>query len=130
MGPYAAAMNKPSKWVAGFVLAAAGVFGAAGSALAWHHGPRVTFGLHFGPYWGPGWGPGWYYPPPYYYPPAVVVAAPPAAPPVYVERNEASAPAQSQGYWYYCEQSRGYYPYVKDCPGGWKAVPPAPPPAQ
>ena len=38
MGPYAAAMNKPSKWVAGFVLAAAGVFGAAGSALAWHHG--------------------------------------------------------------------------------------------
>ena len=63
----------------------------------------------------------------YYYPPAVVMG-PPAAPPVYVERNDAAR--ESQGYWYYCEQSRGYYPYVKDCPGGWKAVPPAPPPAQ
>lgn len=120
-------MNKRSKWIAGFALAAAGIFGCAAPALAWHHGPRVVFGLNFGPYWGPGWGPGWYYPPAYY-PPAVVVAAPPAAPPVYVERND--APAQAQSYWYYCETSRGYYPYVKDCPGGWKAVPPAPPPAQ
>jgi hypothetical protein len=54
--------------------------------------------------------------------------APPASPPVYVERSDAPAPAQS--YWYYCEASRGYYPYVKECPGGWKAVPPAPAPAQ
>ena len=121
-------MNKPSKWAAGAVLAAAALFGAAAPAVAHGHG-RVHFGLglHFGPYWGgPFWGPGWY-PAPYYYPPAVIVA-PPAAPPVYVERND--APAQSQGYWYYCETSRGYYPYVKECPGGWKAVPPAPPPAQ
>ena len=36
----------------------------------------------------------------------------------------------NSGYWYYCETSRGYYPYVKDCPSGWKAVPPAPAPAQ
>lgn len=118
-------MKKPSKWLIGVALAAAGTF-AAGSALAWHHGPRVTFGFNFGPYWGPYWGPAWYYPPPYYYPPAVVVAAP-AAPPVYVERSDEPQP---QSYWYYCEQSRGYYPYVKECPGGWKAVPPAPAPAQ
>ncbi len=122
-------MKRPSKWIIGLALAAAGAFGA-GSALAWHHGgSRVTFGFNFGPYWGPYWGPGWYYPPPYYYPPyyppAVVVAPP--APQQYVERSDQPAP---QSYWYYCETSRGYYPSVKECPSGWKAVPPAPAPAQ
>jgi hypothetical protein len=116
-------MNKPSKIIIGLAVAAAGVLGVAGSAFAWHHGPRVVLGFNVGPYWGPYWGPA-YYPAPYYYPP--VVAAPPA-PPVYVERNE---PAAQANYWYYCETARGYYPYVKDCPGGWRAVPPAPAPAQ
>lgn len=123
-------MDKPSKWVAAAALAASALLGAAPALAHGHGGGRVHFGigLNFGPpYWGPYWGPAWYYPPPYYYPPAVVVAQPPA-PPVYVERSD--QPAQSQGYWYYCESSRGYYPYVKECPGGWKAVPPAPPPAQ
>lgn len=115
------------KLMIGLALAAAAALGA-GSALA--HGPRVSIGVGFGPpYWGPYWGPywasPWYYPPPVYYPPAVVVAAPPA-PTHYIERADQPQPA----YWYYCEASRGYYPYVKDCPGGWKAVPPAPPPAQ
>jgi len=119
-------MKKPSKLLVGLALAAAGAFGA-GSALAWHHGPRVSIGLGFGPYWGPGpyWASPWYYPPVMAYPPAVVVAQP-AAPAQYVERAD---PPQS-GYWYYCETSRGYYPYVKDCPSGWKAVPPTPPPSQ
>ena len=77
----------------------------------------MVFGFNVGPAWGPYWGPGWYYPPPYYYPPAVVVA-PPAAPAQYVERSDQPA----QNYWYYCEASRGYYPYVKDCPD-WMVVP-------
>jgi hypothetical protein len=118
-------MNKPSKWIIALVMLAAGAVGA-GSAFAWHHGPRVSIGLGFGPYWGPYWGPGYYYPPPaYYYPPPYAVA--PAAPAQYVERSD--QPLQ-QGYWYYCETSRGYYPYVKECATGWKAVPPAPAPAQ
>ena len=123
-------MNRPSKWVAGVVLAAAAL--AAGAPALAHGGGRVHFGIgvNFGPYWGPYWGPAWYYPPPYYYyPPPVVVA--PAAPQTYVERGEPpQQQQQSQAYWYYCEASRGYYPYVKECPGGWRAVPPAPPPAQ
>ena len=126
-------MNKPSKLLIGLALAAAGVVGA-GSAFAhggFHHGPRVSIGFGFGPYWGPGyWGPGYWGPPyyPYYAAPvyAPVVVAPPA-PAQYIERSD--QPLQS-GYWYYCETSRGYYPYVKDCASGWKAVPPAPPPAQ
>jgi len=116
-------MKKPSKLLIGLALAAAGVLGA-GSAMAWHHGgPRVAIGFNVGPYWGPGpfWGPYPYYYPAYY-PPAVVVSPP--QPVQYVERNE--QPLQS-GYWYYCETSRGYYPYVKECASGWKAVPPSPP---
>ncbi|HUQ76729.1 MAG TPA: hypothetical protein VM183_18570 [Burkholderiales bacterium] len=115
------------KLLFGLALAAAGALCAV-PAFAWHHhhGPRVSIGLGFGPYWGPSfWGPPYpYYAAPAYYPPVVVA---PAAPAQYVERND--QPLQS-GYWYYCETSRGYYPYVKDCASGWKAVPPAPPPAQ
>jgi hypothetical protein len=117
-------MKNPSKLLVGIALAAAGVLGA-GSAFAWHHGPRVVFGFNVGPYWGPYWGAPYYYPGPAYYPAPVVVSPP--APAQYVERSDQP---QSSGYWYYCETSRGYYPYVKECPSGWRAVPPAPAPAQ
>ena len=94
------------------------------SGAAFAHGRgggRVHLGFHFG---FPMYHSFWHYPPPYYYYPPTVVVSPPPAPPVYVERERA------EDYWYYCEQERGYYPYVKQCPGGWKRVPPAPPPAQ
>ena len=91
---------------------------ASGSALA-HGRARVQLGFHFG---FPLYAPYWHYPPPVYYYPYPAVVAPPASLPVYVERNEE--------WWYYCEQTRAYYPYVKECPMGWKRVPPAPPPAQ
>ena len=61
-------------------------------------------------------------------PPAVVYPAPVVvqqSPPVYTERQDV-APANEQGYWYYCAASRGYYPYAKECPGGWQKVPPTP----
>ncbi|HSF29087.1 MAG TPA: hypothetical protein VLK82_01250 [Candidatus Tectomicrobia bacterium] len=61
---------------------------------------------------------------PYVYPPAVV-AAPPVyvqpAPQVYVQ------PPPPQPYWYYCDDPQGYYPYVPQCPGGWRQVTPTPP---
>jgi hypothetical protein len=28
--------------------------------------------------------------------------------------------------WYYCDASGAYYPYVANCPGGWKVVPATP----
>jgi hypothetical protein len=95
---------------------------ASAPALAWHHG-RVHFGVVIGAPFYP-----WYYPPPYYYYPPVVVA--PAPPPTYIEQGVAQpAPApQSQGSWYYCAESRTYYPYVKECPGGWQRVTPQPAP--
>jgi hypothetical protein len=67
-----------------------------------------------------------YYPAPYYYYPPV--AAMPYSSPDYIEQGEA-APEQSQGYWYYCADAKAYYPYVKDCPGGWQRVMPQASPA-
>src|SRR6185295_17897491 len=103
------------------VLALAALLAATDAAFA--HGGRVRFGVYVGgPYWGPywGWGPAYYYPPPYYYyPPA------PAQPTEYIERIDSS----ERGWWYYCEQSRGYYPYVKECSSGWQRVAPTPPSA-
>ena len=61
------------------------------------------------------------YPDPYIPPVVVVQPAPvPAPPPVTVVQPQAQS-------WYYCESSKGYYPYVAVCPEGWKAVPATPP---
>jgi hypothetical protein len=80
------------------VLALAGaLFGGP----AWGHA-RVAIGVAIGPFW---WPAPWYYPPPYYYSPPVVVQ--PA--PIYIQRPG----------W-------GYYPYVRECPGGWRRVPARP----
>jgi hypothetical protein len=93
----------------------------AGTSVMAHGKSQVRLGVHFGfPVFYSSW---WYAPPPvYYYPyPAVVV---PPSPPVYVEKE------QAENWWYYCDQSKGYYPYVKECPGGWQRVPPTPPAAK
>ena len=87
------------------------------------HGGRVFVGIGVGvPFW---------YPFPYAYPYPYPVYSPPvvveSSPPVYIQR-EAPPQAQSQ-YWYYCQGSQAYYPYVNECPGGWlQVVPQASPP--
>jgi hypothetical protein len=68
-------------------------------------------------------GSSWYfYPTPVYpYPspwePAPVVIVP------QVESIPTPPPTQ---YWYYCEASRSYYPYVSTCTSSWKPVPATP----
>jgi hypothetical protein len=131
---------KTTKTVLAFVLLLMGVL-AAEPAFAWGHS-RVRVGVFIGapligfgyPYYYPpyGYAP-YYYPPysyaPYYYPPyypaPVVVQQQPT---VYVEQpgQPAASQPQSQGYWYYCADSRAYYPYVKECPAGWQRVAPQP----
>ncbi len=69
-------------------------------------GPRL--GVSIWPYWDPYWAP-------YAAPPVVV--APPTQ--VYVQ------PAPPT--WYYCDNPQGYYPYVQQCPSGWRPVFPTPP---
>lgn len=115
------------------------LLGAAGVGNAWadrgHH--RSHFGIMIGPYWGPSYySPFPYYYPPYspyspYYNPPVVIERP--APQVYIEQlpapaaPPAAAVAPPVNYWYYCAAANGYYPYVKECRGGWQKVLPQPP---
>lgn len=109
-------------------LAAAACLAASGAAQA-----HWRVGVYMG---GPAY--------PYYYP-APVVPAPyyyaPYPPPVvvqpdypdttYVERSQVSgdqAGAQpQQGTWWYCDKTKTYYPYVKECASGWREVPANPP---
>lgn len=122
---------KTTRTVLAFVVLMMGVL-AAEPAFAWGHSRvRVGVGLYIGvPFVGyPYYYPPYHYAPyyyPAYYPPPVVVQQ---QAPVYVEQNPQPAPAaqpQSSGYWYYCADSRAYYPYVKECPGGWQRVAPQP----
>jgi hypothetical protein len=97
---------------------------ASGSAMADHDG-HVRFGVTLGvPLYAPGYYSPYYgYPyPAYAYPPVVVQSAPP----VYVEQSPARA-APAPAYWYYCAESKSYYPYVSECPAGWQRVPAQPP---
>ena len=101
-----------------------------------HHGgySGVRVGFYVGgpigfPYYYPSY-PHFSYPYPAYpyYPAPVVVQQQPT---VYVERPiqqsaPAASPQQMQGYWYYCADSRMYYPYVKECASAWQRVAPQP----
>ena len=119
------AMKTSRKVVVGVALAlAAGMVQAdRGGRHGGHwHGPRVgvVIGAPFGWY-----GPPFWYGPPYWYEPPMVVQSPP---PVYIERGaDVAGEGPEPYYWYHCSKPEGYYPYVKDCPGGWKKVVPTPP---
>ncbi len=100
----------------------------------WHGGGWHGGGWHghghssFGVFIGPGW---WGYPYPYYYPyypyysyPYPYYYTPPTIPQQQYEYVEPEAPS----YWYFCQNPKGYYPYVKQCPKGWLKVVPKPVP--
>ena len=130
-------MKHYSKAVAVLMLL---VFGAAASesAIAQHHG-GVRFGVNIGiPLFGPGYYSGYYPYPAYPYPadpypgPDYAYPGPAMAPSGayaeqgYAQAAPAPAPAPQQD-WYYCPNSKSYYPYVRECPGGWQRVPSQPP---
>jgi hypothetical protein len=85
-----------------------------------------------GPFWGSPWYyPSYYYPySPYYYPYYAPTVEVPAEPSVYIERSQSGSSSTPSGVWYYCADSKAYYPYVKECPGGWQTVPAEPPSEQ
>jgi hypothetical protein len=66
-----------------------------------------------------------------YFPPALPssVVAVSTEPQVYIERSDAQ-PASSQPageWWYYCADSKAYYPYVNECAQAWQRVATEPP---
>lgn len=102
------------------------------------------FGIGFG-WWG--WDPYWYpaqyyYPGPYPYPYPYPYAYPyayapyPASAPPYPPSGPQASPAQQASagapppqFWYYCDDPKGYYPQVPNCPTAWHEVSATPPTA-
>ena len=92
-------------------------------------GPRVGVVIgapYYDPFWDPFWGYSYY---PYSYPPYPYRYREPLPPPDYGDYSNDVAPqgpppAQS---WYYCDNPKGYYPYVKTCRDEWQPVPATPP---
>jgi hypothetical protein len=98
----------------------------------WHDG-------RFGWWWiadgGWYWYPGPVYPYPTYVPPAppvAIEAPPPPAPEIVTPVPPPPAPATGAPpaqFWYYCDESKAYYPYVATCNGPWRQVSAVPPPS-
>lgn len=123
-------------WARGGHGGGGGEHGGGGHGGGHRHYSHNHFNLGFGiggynsGFYGSNYGYGYgyrdpfFYRRPYNYGPTVVV---PMTPPVYVQREEVRPPAQPQtNYWHYCQDPDGYYPYVKQCPGGWLQVAPQP----
>jgi hypothetical protein len=108
-------------------------FAGAGTVQADRHG-----GGHGGGYSGWEWLPFWFGVTaiatlPYYLAPrnppqtVIIQQQPPPAGAGYVQSPPPFEQTVVQNYWYYCQNPKGYYPYVKECSNGWmKVVPKVP----
>ncbi len=107
-----------------FLFVAVAVLLVAGVPPVYAHGHGGGFrgSIWIGPGWGPWWGGPYYYP--YYYAPPVVIER---QPPVYEYEQQAPQTQEQPYYWYFCPDAKAYYPYVKQCPGGWMKVIPSRP---
>lgn len=146
-------MNFTKKFIAAALLAVAAVSTPALADRGGHRGGGWQHGYHgHGGGWHRGYGNAgaiiggaivagallspWYYPgyyPGYYSTYPTVVEVSPAAPTVYVQQPQAVQPAavaaaDPGSWWYYCNESRAYYPYVKECASPWQRVAPTPNP--
>jgi hypothetical protein len=99
----------------------------------WHHGGGGWgHGGYYGGYglgmFGLGYGLGYYggypYGGYYDYPSTAVVV--PQTPPTYIQQTPTASQQYQSGYWYYCSNPKGFYPYVKECLTSWQQVEPRP----
>jgi hypothetical protein len=83
----------------------------------WSHG---WHGGHFGWWWfaGGGW---------FFYPYAVYPYPDYVSTTYYDDGDYAPAGNGGGSSWYYCDNPKGYYPYVQSCNGPWRPVPATPP---
>ena len=103
------------RWGAGAVIGSALVAGALLSP--WYYRPYYSYPAYY----------------PAYYP-SYSVYEYPAAPTVYYQQPVApavtvapAAPTESGNWWYYCNDTRSYYPYVQSCASQWQRVAPQSP---
>lgn len=98
------------------------LFGANVFARGWghHYGQHGRYS-HLGIVIGAPliWPPYPYY---YSYPHTQVVVE--RQPQIYVQREVPAVQAAPSNYWYFCPDTRSYYPYAQSCPSGWLQVVP------
>ncbi len=108
-----------------------GHFNGGSRGGGWYRGGPGWWGLGLG--LGLGWDasyygdpyagyPGYYSP----YDPSAMIDEP-LQRPVPPEGNATPPNPSSASNWYYCYSSKGYYPYVSQCPEGWRLIPTIPP---
>src|SRR2546426_4778154 len=123
-----------------------GNWSGGGRGGSWHGGGMSPGGWHGGGWHGGGWhgrhhffgprvflgvgvaAPFWWYPYGYAYP--YPYAYPAYSPPEVAESSPQTSiqpDTQAQQSCHDCQSPQGYYPYVKECPGGWQQVAPQPP---
>lgn len=111
--------------------------GIGGYYDPWLWNGYYSSGFWGGSYYNPGFfGPGLYgyrtfgytdpFFTPYYTYPRTVVAPSPPRPPAYIQQQTPQRTESITSYWHYCKDPEGYYPHIKDCPGGWLRVAPQP----
>lgn len=107
-------MAKAFAWI---LAGCVGLLALAGTADAHGGRGRVHFGVVVG---APLWWHAWPHYPRYYE--RVIVERP--GPTVYVEKDAADDERDADQYWYFCPDSKTYYPYVKQCSSPWQRVVP------
>jgi len=97
-------------------------FGIAAAALTF---PFWAARPYYNPYYGHAYYPSYGYAPNYGY---AGYGYGPSAPAQYVERaqlEQRAVPQQSPSY-FFCQSTNSYYPYARQCPGGWQRIPASP----
>jgi hypothetical protein len=105
-----------------------GGHGGGWGGHGWHHHGYGCCGWGFG-FVDPFWYPYPWYPYPwidYGYDYSYAYVAPPVAPMPPADSSAAPPAAPAPSYWYYCPDSKTYYPYVRQCASAWERVAPTP----
>jgi len=116
------------------IAASDGVWGRSGSGHSGGHSGGHSSGGHSGghSHGHARFGGGFFVAPfvyPWYYNPYPTNSYYALQPPVvYIEQGDPSTGQGSGGYWYRCDNPAGFFPYVKECPLGWRQVVPTPSP--
>lgn len=141
-------INRPVMIITIFLLCASTIGTAFAGGRHGHFGIYLGAPVGFGyypyyrtPYFGaPYYGYPNYGGMPYYYPAHAYYPQVQSAPVIYTERSDSpqttnvqTSPGNvsqnvQQSWWYYCADTKTYYPYVQQCSGGWMRVAPQPAP--
>lgn len=105
-----------------------GGWGWSGFGLGVAAGALLSYPYYYQPYYP-------YYYDPYYYPYGYTPIYRPSTRVILRESDYTQEPgyyeparrSSAGDTWYYCRDSRTYYPYVRRCAGGWEKVPAVPP---